>query len=248
MTDIKKKILIAEDAEFNLMTIEQMLSALGHEYSSVTDGKQAYESAKMKFFDFVLMDIQMPVMDGKKATFKIREELTPPRSSVPVIALTAENNQDKLAELFIYGFDAFLQKPVSPESINDKMIQIEQQLKESLKNDLFDQGFKLDKLKTYAGGDKHFAQQVSTIFFDELVRNNKQMQQALEQENWQKLNIECHRFFTRLSFIKAESLRNTTAIVNQLSRQQKKDNIHETLNQIFKETKALEQAVNNHDF
>ena len=82
-------ILIADDNETTRYLLSAMLSRLGHRTSTVDDGQQAFDAAAARHFDIVLMDMQMPVMDGATATRGIRS-LPGPAGQVPVIALTAD--------------------------------------------------------------------------------------------------------------------------------------------------------------
>jgi signal transduction histidine kinase/ligand-binding sensor domain-containing protein/CheY-like chemotaxis protein len=113
-SDFKSKfplrILAAEDNIINQKVIKQMLNKLGYEPTLVNNGNEAIDAVKGKEFDVILMDIQMPEMDGLEATRIIR---TQNLSKAIIIAMTASAmTEDKLAALNA-GMDYFLSKPVS---------------------------------------------------------------------------------------------------------------------------------------
>jgi CheY-like chemotaxis protein len=81
-------ILLVEDVELNRRLLQMMLSAHGHEVVFATNGAEAVELVARERFDMVLMDVQMPVMDGVEATRQIRQMAGPARE-VPIIGLTA---------------------------------------------------------------------------------------------------------------------------------------------------------------
>ncbi len=110
--DIKKiNILVAEDNLINQKLINKLLMNRGYQTLVVEDGLKAVEALHNKSFDLVLMDIQMPIMDGYQATSYIRnvERLT--GDHIPIIAVTAfamDSDRQKCYEL---GMDDFLAKP-----------------------------------------------------------------------------------------------------------------------------------------
>jgi signal transduction histidine kinase/ActR/RegA family two-component response regulator len=107
-------ILVAEDNAVNQTIIEAMLRQLGHRTRTVSTGRAALEMLVRESFDVVLMDCNMPELDGVEATRKLRSGMAGPASvKVPVIALTA-NAMDGDRELcFAAGMDEFLTKPVT---------------------------------------------------------------------------------------------------------------------------------------
>jgi signal transduction histidine kinase/CheY-like chemotaxis protein len=111
-------VLLAEDNQVNQMVAIRLLQSRGHKVTAVNNGLEAVEAVKAGSFDLVLMDCQMPVMDGYEATQSIRlheKENKLPR--MPIIALTANAlvGEDKLC--YLAGMDDYLSKPVRPESM-----------------------------------------------------------------------------------------------------------------------------------
>ena len=108
------KILLAEDKAVNTKVITLMLNSLGHEVVDVNNGKQAVERCKKEKFDLVLMDVQMPVMDGIEATRKIKEECSDPP---PVIGLSANAMEGDREKYMKAGMDNYLIKPIKTNDI-----------------------------------------------------------------------------------------------------------------------------------
>ncbi len=102
-------ILIVEDDAVNLLIAEQMLRKAGYQVSSRHNGEQAIEAVRDSVFDVILMDIEMPLMDGLEATPSIRK--MPNGQRVPIIALTAHTIPEKLDEIHRAGMDDYLIKP-----------------------------------------------------------------------------------------------------------------------------------------
>ena len=106
------RVLLAEDTHANRMLIRAMMTQAGYEIDTVGNGALALEAVEAGGYDLVLMDMQMPVMDGPTATAEIRR-LEPPLSGIPIVALTADAMTDHRARYEQAGLDAFLTKPVA---------------------------------------------------------------------------------------------------------------------------------------
>lgn len=103
------RILLAEDDPTNQLVAQGMLSLAGYaDVTIVADGEQAVEAAASGNFDIVLMDCQMPLLDGYEATRRLRAE----GLAVPIVALTANATQDERERCLACGMDDFLSKPV----------------------------------------------------------------------------------------------------------------------------------------
>ncbi|WP_051329189.1 ATP-binding protein [Geminicoccus roseus] len=105
------RILVAEDVEINRDLLRATLGREGHEIVTVENGEEAVARAAEQPFDVVLMDVQMPVMDGIEATRRIRA-LPPPSGQVPILALTANVMDTERQRCLQAGMNQVLTKPV----------------------------------------------------------------------------------------------------------------------------------------
>ncbi len=106
--------LVAEDNTVNQLIIEAMLRQLGHRVTVVADGRLALAALARDHFDLVLMDCNMPELDGLEATRQLRAGAAGVRDTgVPVIALTANAMDGDRESCLAAGMDDFLSKPVS---------------------------------------------------------------------------------------------------------------------------------------
>ncbi len=108
----QSSILVAEDNPVNQQVIRAMLERLGMTVTVVDDGAQAVQAVLSESFDLVLMDCQMPAMDGYEATVQIRASSNS-QSGIPIIALTANVLLEDQQNCIAAGMDAFLAKPVT---------------------------------------------------------------------------------------------------------------------------------------
>jgi two-component system, sensor histidine kinase and response regulator len=113
-----KKLLVVEDNATNRLVAELMIKKLGYPVHSVGNGKEALDAVEQECYDLVLMDIQMPVMDGLEATRRVRESdgMATPRT-VPIVAMTAHAMSRDRDKCLCAGMDGFLPKPVSREQL-----------------------------------------------------------------------------------------------------------------------------------
>jgi len=106
------KVLLVEDNEVNQLVAKGMLSQMGVTLDIVNDGAEAVDAVSRNSYDLILMDINMPNMDGYKATEKIRESESDD-SHVPIVALSANVMSDDIEKYYKVGMDDFLAKPFS---------------------------------------------------------------------------------------------------------------------------------------
>jgi len=110
------KVLIADDSPTNVRLTTRMLQNRDHTVTSVENGKLALEATRSEDFDVVLMDLQMPVMDGIQATAAIRSEDVARGRRVPIVAITAYDDRQRCLDA---GMDGYLTKPYRPQELFD---------------------------------------------------------------------------------------------------------------------------------
>jgi two-component system sensor histidine kinase/response regulator len=114
------RILVAEDNLINQAVAVAMLSRLGHRIDAVGDGVQAVAAVQCTAYDVVLMDIEMPAMDGVEATRAIRR-LPGPAGRVPIVALTANAMEGQRERYLGAGMSGYLAKPVSLAALREAL-------------------------------------------------------------------------------------------------------------------------------
>ena len=114
-------ILLAEDNLVNQKVAITMLGKMGHRITLATNGLEAVEQWRKTDFDLILMDVQMPEMNGQQATMKIRREEAATGRHIPIIAMTASAMIEDRERCLAAGMDDFISKPVSYAAI-ERMI------------------------------------------------------------------------------------------------------------------------------
>jgi len=118
---VGKKILVVEDNRLNQLVVRKMLTKLGVIVTTADHGLEALDRISETYFDLILMDIQMPKMDGYRATAEIRKSHNPMIANVPIIALTASAYLTEKDKAQLFGMNDHVGKPFGPEELMEKI-------------------------------------------------------------------------------------------------------------------------------
>ncbi len=116
-------ILLAEDNRINQRVATGLLEKAGHSVRTVTNGREALAVLMRERFDIVLMDLQMPELDGFEATAAIREREAGTNTHVPIIALTAHAMKGDRERCLAAGMDGYATKPIQLEELRNVIAQ-----------------------------------------------------------------------------------------------------------------------------
>ncbi|HEV2480332.1 MAG TPA: ATP-binding protein [Puia sp.] len=114
-----KVILLAEDNVFNANIARRFITGWGAQLEIVVDGRQALEFVSRRKYDLILMDVQMPVLDGFACTRKIRKHF----KDIPIIAITASPRNEIITEIMACGMNDFVSKPFKPNELRTKLLE-----------------------------------------------------------------------------------------------------------------------------
>ncbi len=115
------KVLLVEDNPVNVMVADQFLQQWDLEIDHAENGKQAIQKLSKNDYDVILMDIQMPVMDGFTATTVIRKLAISEKRDIPIVALTASAMIEVQEKVFKVGMNDFVTKPFNPSELYTKL-------------------------------------------------------------------------------------------------------------------------------
>ncbi|TXE12347.1 response regulator [Algoriphagus aquimarinus] len=112
-----KKILVGEDSSVIINLTKSILSFENYQLKAAKNGKQVLDMLEKEEFDLILMDLNMPVLDGASCTKMIREMTDPIKSKLPIIAISGNMNNYTMDEFRKLGFDDFIQKPLNYDKL-----------------------------------------------------------------------------------------------------------------------------------
>lgn len=236
-----KKVLLVEDDRVNQIVMQKMLEKLNILVEFAENGIIAVEKFKKEVFDIVLMDIQMPVMDGIEATRLMRSyesSLDFKRKTVPIIALTAYALKGDEAIFMASGMNGYLSKPVQTSELYDKMNEVlkDSQLDAHHSKSILDQ-----RIEAFQSQGKGI---VSLDAIEEGLEKVMQLNQLVKEKNTVLLEVMAHQlkvFFEKLS---AEELKSLAFKIELESRKEKLDNVSSILNQVENILSLLKDDVN----
>ena len=120
-------ILLVEDNDMNILVATKILEHEGCQVTVARNGQDAidqFQKSSRDFFDAILMDVRMPVMDGITATKRIRALERKDGKTVPIIAMTAEAFSEQRKQTLESGMNAHLSKPIAPDELFDMLRQL----------------------------------------------------------------------------------------------------------------------------
>jgi signal transduction histidine kinase/CheY-like chemotaxis protein len=206
LSDAHLKILVAEDNVMNQNLMGHLLSHWNLDFDIVNNGKEAVEALQQKEYRLLLMDIQMPLMDGYTATKKIRNEL---EMDIPIIAMTAHAMTGEREKCLRYGMTDYIPKPIREKDllkiINDilKTNNGGAELKNEISQDA-DQNVELlnlDYLKGVSGGDIAFEKRMIDKFMQQVPGELAAMKEAFDKPNYSELSHIAHNLKTSVAFM-----------------------------------------------
>ncbi len=188
------RILVAEDNPVNQAILRRILTRQGHAFVMVGNGREAVEAYKAQPFDLVLMDVQMPEMDGFEATALLREHEQPSGAHVPVIALTAHAMKGDRELCFARGMDGYVTKPINVSELQRAIEGLVARAPEALPDDGGAGDAVLDREAALAlvGGDEALLGELADIFLKECPRLVAEVRDAVRQGDAGKLRRTAH--------------------------------------------------------
>ncbi len=199
------KVLVVEDMALNQLLMKTVLDDFGFERDIAANGKIAIEKLKSKTYDVVLMDLQMPEMNGFEATEYIRNTL---KSKIPIIALTADVTTVDLAKCKEAGMDDYIAKPVDERLLYSKIIGVVMKpvLKQVLSASKTDLTKKmkytdLDYLVQRTKNNSGMIMEMISAYLEQTPQLIRAMKQGLQDQDWDSLHAAVHKMIPSFSIM-----------------------------------------------
>jgi two-component system, sensor histidine kinase and response regulator len=194
------RVLVADDNNVNQQVTRRFLERLGCSVELAENGLRAVELCKQSSFDLVLMDVQMPIMDGLVATREIRRQEGQGRST-PIIALTASAMTDELDRCLAAGMDGLLTKPLQPMRLREFMDQhglrsSRDTAREAAQGQSAPNGaaaLDINRLRALVGDDPQFLKELCGTFLASSGRLIEELRQAAATEQRTQLKALAHK-------------------------------------------------------
>jgi PAS domain S-box-containing protein len=205
------KVLVVEDIPLNQLLMKTLLDDFGFERDIAENGKIAIEKLKEKEYEIILMDLQMPEMNGFEATEYIRKTM---KSTIPIIALTADVTTVDLAKCKAVGMDDYLAKPVDEKQLYNKIVSIlnQSKLNKLPQNqiDKFEDNIvteekirciNLGYLNQRTKSNPKLMMEMITLYLGQVPPLVQTMKQGLADQNWSLLAASAHKMIPSFSIV-----------------------------------------------
>ncbi|WP_185205645.1 PAS domain-containing hybrid sensor histidine kinase/response regulator [Chryseobacterium sp. C3] len=213
------RVLLVEDNELNQLVAENSLTHFGCEVTKADNGKMAVDILSKQPFDIILMDIQMPELDGIEATKILRQEF---RLGTPIIALTANAFKTEIDNCIAAGMNSYITKPFDEDELlkiiykNIKMqsnLEINNSEEEKI---LYD----LRNIQALSRGNDDFIQKMLSIFITQTQETIPMVEKAFEEKNYAEIARLIHRIKPSIEGVGIYSIKETVKDLEVKSKEQ----------------------------
>jgi PAS domain S-box-containing protein len=220
-------VLLVEDNDINRLYAKSILKNWHCHADIAENGLVAIEKVKNNFYDIILMDVQMPVMDGYEATKAIRL-MSPPMKDVPIVALTANATKKDVEMCLAAGMNDYLPKPFTPDDLQRKIfedLKIRPNIK-IVKSDLKkDTSFDFAYLRNVSGNNEEFIREMVQTFIQTIPPILTEMNASATRKDWEKLSKLAHQIKPSLQLMGMNELRTELLVIERSSKE--RDNLQE---------------------
>lgn len=217
------KVLVVDDNDINLLIARTMLTRAGAEVMQASDGLIALELFSEHTFDIILMDMQMPDVDGLTATQVIRKEY---QSQIPILGLTANAFKSELDKCIDAGMNDAMSKPFKEMVLINKIYSLCEQVIESriqynsesnsLKPEAKEIVFNLDGIKELSNGNIVFYEKMIVLAAEQLSEFSENFKVALVERNFKEIAKICHKIKPIVSHLRAYELVEISAFMQNI--------------------------------
>jgi signal transduction histidine kinase/DNA-binding NarL/FixJ family response regulator len=234
-SNVPLKVLVVDDNAINQSLMKHLLSQWNIDFDTASNGLEAVEYLKKNDSDLILMDLQMPQMDGYQATQQIREVL---KSEIPIIAMTAHAMAGEREKCISRGMNEYISKPVNEHELFNLISKFG--LKQSTVTSPYQQNDKptfqyidLSYMQSVSVGNTDFEQTVTQQFIDNLPPHLEELTAAYQNQNFAGVKLRAH------------DMKSSVAIMGLLPLlQEKLELLENTADQNPMSEKALEEVKN----
>ncbi|KPA10542.1 PAS/PAC sensor hybrid histidine kinase [Candidatus Magnetomorum sp. HK-1] len=246
------RILLAEDNKLNQKFVSYLLTQSGHQVFCVSDGNEVLQALEQMQFDLILMDVQMPDLDGVATTKKIRlSENEHINSDIPIIALTAYAMKGDRERFINAGMDDYITKPMDFNELKWVMTRVLNSRQKNFADPVFHENSKgqLPSLDRQTGlhrvkGKKELLHELYHMFLKDLPGLINKMESAMKNEEFENLSYAAHRLKSTSGTIGAINTQHIAQQIEIASRNQNIKKVRVLLPELIEETSRLRLLLN----
>jgi len=252
------RALLVDDNAINLKLARALLERHGIEVSTAEDGEEAVKLAHESYYNFILMDLHMPKMNGFDATQKIRETENPCKHTT-IIALTANAMPEEQLQVFHAGMNDILLKPITEQLLMETFahwIEKHSNTQTDARPPLFEQKpdnaepeyevYNRQQSIELAGGNERLANELLPMLVNDLPAQHEKIQQAYAKQDMSALKTHVHKLHGGTQYCGVPALRQAAAKLEQVIDQQQQQLLERGMRQLGKQIEALLDYYRTH--
>jgi PAS domain S-box-containing protein len=246
------RIMVADDNHINQKVIASLLNKMGHRADLVSNGKEAVEAFKLVPYDLILMDVQMPELDGFEACRQIRALEQTKGGHTPIVAITAHARKDDRDQCLSAGMDDYVSKPIKPADLKGaiwrRMVGGKNTAampalpaEASIQADVFN----ISEALALVGGNRELLYEIARVFLDQYPQMLEDTRQSLARSDYRSLSAAAHKLASSVgqlggqrSFVAAKNL-------ERVSDEADPPNASKALTELESELQLLSSAISS---
>jgi PAS domain S-box-containing protein len=244
------RVLVAEDSAVNLKLVVRMLEKRGHVVTAVENGKEAVERLEAGgVFDVVLMDVQMPEMDGFEATTAIRNKEQSTGEHIPIIAMTAHAMKGDRERCLAAGMDLYVSKPIRAGDLFQALEKVAPQTGAKEEAPTGEEEFSESQIMDIEGAIKHLEgdldlfREIAEMFLDQSPELMLRAREALDRKDHRTLERMAHTIKGSVGNFAAEPAYSAAQDLERIGRDNRMDRAEEAWERLQEEIEKLKPAL-----
>lgn len=224
-SDLKLKLLVVEDNDINRLVVNKMMSDWNFQIENASNGSTAIDMIEENEYDIVLMDIEMPGMNGYETVEHIRTKLTAAKKNIPVLAMTAHANTEEKEKCKKAGMNDYISKPFDSLELKEKLLSLHRtantaknypalkEANERFTNLLF--------LRELSENNDTFFRDFIQLFLQNAPVSISDLETCLKKEDWEGVRQAAHKIKPSLSYLGMKNLHELAATIEENAKQKK---------------------------
>jgi two-component system sensor histidine kinase/response regulator len=236
-------ILLAEDNLVNQRVASELLHRWGHQVHVANNGLEAIGALERENFDLILMDLQMPRMDGLEATRRIRQSESETEIHVPIVAMTAHAMRSDKDRCLGAGMDDYLTKPIDPDLLGQVIARVSAGKEKKTAPQNKTEAVDIRKLDSRFAGNEELKRQLMQVFLEEYPILMKDVRQALDKADSKALARSAHTVKGSLGYFEAQAASQAALEMEKLGRSGQMQNAQEFLARLEAEMEKVRDQL-----
>jgi CheY-like chemotaxis protein len=219
------RILVVEDNDINRLVINKIMKDWGVKPDNAINGVDAIDKIKLNDYDIILLDIEMPEMNGYQCIREIRTNLPAPKNAVPVMAMTAHATRKERDKCIGLGMDDYISKPFDPLDLKQKIVALSKKAldeetdsevtAEPSTSEITTKLTNLDYLRELSENNESFFRDFINLFLTNTPETLLDLETHLDKQNWEGVRQAAHKVKPSLNYLGLKNAQKIAATIEE---------------------------------